>query len=176
MTICKIEDCAERVHGHGYCSRHYYWAREHGKLGPLQATLCHVHGCEYKASDWAEKLCTKHLHRARSANITEDQLIALVSVRDGKCWLCDDAGTLVEAAASCEAHFTRGSCDRCVRGWVCKACNDTLKGAGDDIDTLQRYRYIGTRTKEIYLRAIEYVQAGPAPERFDRLVARGFFA
>lgn len=176
MTACIYDECTQPVHGHGYCQRHYYWAREHGVLGPLKASYCLVEGCEYQASAYGQGLCTKHLVRAKNSNLAEDQLAALVNVLEGQCWICRDAeGSMVDSDSSCRAHESKKACLRCVRGWVCAACNRTLTAAGDDPETLTRFRYTGTRPPHVYLRAIAYLKPAPDSERMSTLVASGFF-
>ena len=32
VNICKTDDCIKKVYGHGYCSRHYWQIRRHGKI------------------------------------------------------------------------------------------------------------------------------------------------
>lgn len=32
MNICKVEGCHGKVHGHGYCGKHYYQVRKHGAI------------------------------------------------------------------------------------------------------------------------------------------------
>lgn len=176
MSVCRMNECTDTVHGHGYCQRHYYWARENGVLGPLKATYCVVEGCEYKASAYSEGLCTRHLHRAKKARLEEEQLASLVNVLEGKCWICVEAeGSVVDSDSTYKGHDSRSACLACVRGWICTACARTLAAAKDDADTLTRFRYTGTRRSTVYARAIDYLAPGTGSQRMTDLVTSGFF-
>lgn len=177
MSSCNVQNCPRPVHGQGYCSRHYHWARENGLLGVLREATCVVAGCSFKVCLPSETLCSKHLNQAKGYRLTDDQFGSLVNILEANCWLCGSLGTSVDHDHECGGRHARssGGCSRCVRGWLCGTCNWLLGTVKESIDKLERLRYTGSRERHVYERAIHYLEAGSGEGRFERLVEAGFF-
>lgn len=182
MNVCITPDCDKPVHGYGYCSTHYYQARERGDLWPLRAKECEVVNCQLKTNTMSDRLCSRHYGRAKGHGLSTDQLVNLIGVLGGRCWICRYEGNVVDHDHKCPRHYSRKGCDYCVRGWLCSGCNLNLLGkAIDSVERLEEYRRatsrpLITRDTESFARAKLYLQAGSGDGRFQRLVDLDFFA
>ena len=93
----------------------------------------------------------------RAYSITIEDRDAMADRQGHRCALCNTPEAdrrlhLDHDHACCPASGT--SCGKCIRGLICRACNNALGLIGDDIETLQRM--------------VKYLQSGGAPRSPNR--------
>lgn len=70
-------------------------------------------------------------------NLGAEELADLIAKFDGKCWICRSSpATHVDHDHSCCPRA--GSCGKCVRGILCRNCNNALGLFADNTDSLAR--------------------------------------
>ena len=79
-------------------------------------------------------------HVARTYGITPEQYAALDELQDGKCFICHKNAVTRRLAVDHDHSCCDGpvSCGKCVRGLLCKTCNEFLGQIHDDVAALER--------------------------------------
>lgn len=150
LTTCTYPGCEKTYRYFGYCQMH---ARRKAKGTDMDRPMqrprkhegCLISGCDRKHD--ANGYCGTHGYTIRRFNLTEDQVSRLYS-EDATCDICGGVQLNGRALAVDHDHSCcpgKRSCGKCVRGFLCSACNTSIGHMEDDIDRLRS--------------AIEYLEA-----------------
>jgi hypothetical protein len=117
-----------------------------------------------KVNAYCRPCATAYHHAARikrEYGITIEQYEALFAAQEGRCWICQRRPGKMRLAVdhdhTCCAKTP--TCGKCVRGLLCKVCNQTLIGRG------------ARERLDILLRAVHYLQDPPAPKVLEGMAA-----
>ncbi len=144
---CSEPECDKTSAARGLCMKHYNrWYIENGPR-------CRLGGCESVVQ--AQELCRMHFHIARKYNITPESWEEMYAAQGGRCRICQSAITRTQAQTDHDhgcCPGTANSCGECVRGLLCRPCN---QGLGYFRDNPARLRA-----------AAQYVTAGRSEDLF----------
>ena len=144
---CTFSGCAKKAVSKGLCNGHYKQKRRGKPLSPLnpskavvkplntykvEHTPCAIEACT-RASTKATELCRNHNTKPYVWGLTKEQLLNMPT----NCEVCGkyDESLHVDHDHSCCNR--RGSCGKCVRGFICLGCNTALGMVQDNPETLQ---------------------------------------
>jgi hypothetical protein len=85
LSACTVEDCSNRVYGHGLCQQHWTKKRTYGSVDgppPKQPKLCSVDGCVAKM--YGRGLCARHYGRWKTNGHLELTMPALLAPQGTK--------------------------------------------------------------------------------------------
>lgn len=132
--FCIVPNCTQKHYSLNYCSSHYYRVLNTGQVSaekPIKKLIygkldCDVPFCKNKHK--SGRLCSAHDTTRRTYNLTQDNLIKMLSV---PCEVCgsEDSLTIDHDHSCCNS---RSSCGKCVRGTLCQHCNRSMGQAKDN--------------------------------------------
>lgn len=130
---CKADACETRASDLGYCSTHYQSYRN-GKLGKVR-NLCAVYKCPGEST--YTNLCSRHNYKMRTYGLDFKSLTELL--QSGKCHSCgrEVSPTSVHIDHDHLCCPSNTSCGACVRGALCRECNQGIGFLGDTSESVQ---------------------------------------
>lgn len=138
---CLVDSCQGRHEAKGLCRRHYV-RQQSGvdltkpfKVQDWKFGVCRVEGCEVEFL--GGDLCTSHNTTRRKFNLTLDQLNRRES---GVCDICggtNKGGVRLSVDHDHSCCPGKGSCGKCVRGFLCSGCNTSIGQMGEDVDRIR---------------------------------------
>ncbi len=142
LTTCTHSGCERPYRYHGYCAMH---AKRKSKGADMDNPLqrpgkyvgCLIPGCERDHD--AKGYCGSHGYTIRRFNLSLDQIEKLYAP-DAKCDNCGRAQLNGRALAVDHDHGCcpgKGSCGKCIRGFLCSGCNTSLGHMEDDVDMIR---------------------------------------
>lgn len=111
------------------------------RLAPYPGPRCHTHHREVLK---ARRKAAHEKYVVDTYGLPIGAYEAIYALQGGRCWICQRATGATrrlsvdhDHKAGC-GHDPKRGCRRCVRGLLCRRCNDLLGHVRDDTDTLYR--------------------------------------
>jgi hypothetical protein len=134
---CSIEGCLNVSDARGWCKSHYGRWKRHGDPLVLRYTMtCRVCREPYGERGYAHggtcsNKCQARYHRARRYGMTIEELDVFEEAHNHRCDICGAEGHLdIDHDHSCCPGIE--SCGACVRGLLCRSCNNKIERRPDD--------------------------------------------
>ena len=142
-TCTRIPGCDRPHHAKGLCYKHYLrdWA---GTDTPevdntrYAGRGCFVNGCPNPAGG-QKGLCKSHVNWAGKYGLSVLQTVQILN----SPYTCDVCGRDLEGGRHINVDHDhsccpgQGTCGKCVRGLLCRACNRAIGSFGEDAETLK---------------------------------------
>lgn len=139
---CVAPGCEYEARANSRCSTHYgQWVKKHS------TRKCRIECCGNTLN--AKGLCQMHRNVELRYGISAEEWEVLYSRSGGKCGICEKPVTRGEAHTDHDHNCCPGSsnsCGRCVRGVLCRECNQGIGFLRDDLNILaSAIKYLQSR-------------------------------